>query len=661
MSKKLYEENDILAIANSIRAKNGSTDKYKVADMAAAVSNLNGSDNLVTFNQMRPEVQNYLNNVTYNPTDYTTSQIANHVTATSNNHPEGCKINLKSAGTLIVYDSANGGSMITNSVAGDNYIYNLTPNAICTYVNIVDGNIEQSGTIKALGQIRMIKSASAPNVRDLGGWACDGGTVKYGKLFRGGEISINDRTVLVDFLGIKHDINLRGKSEATWTVSPLGNDVCFHVYDSYAWYSIDNSNLLKNILTDIFNAVKNNEPVYFHCSAGADRTGTVALILEAILGVSQSDMDKDYELTSFYSGVQTDLQARRRNESEWTGLINSFSAFQGETFRDKVVSWVLSLGIPIETINNFRSAMIDGTPEILSFSGESYTVSVSLENASISNDNVSANQYSEYSAEINPEKGYIISDISILMGGIDITSKVWSGNKTNFNYSVSNNLINCSTNNNRISVISGQSYGALITPNPEHSLANSIINIKMGGIDVSDFYSDGKITIPRVTGNIEINITAQASAPEYVNQILTSIDSNGDVVGLIKNKRYNSSDTLVDGEGLDCCGFISAKAGDVIRFRNLCFGGDGSGGVYLRLYKEDKTIVSATTPYGLKNLDYPNSTGNHIENIKYNANNDITEFTIRHNTTNPVAYFRLAWVPDSDGKEAIITVNEEIN
>lgn len=159
----------------------------------------------------------------------------------------------------------------------------------------------------------------------------------------------------------------------TWTTSPLGENVAFHVYDSYAWYSINNSELLKSILIDIFDSVANNEPAYFHCSAGADRTGTVAFIFEAILGVNQSDMDKDYELTCFYSGVYSDAHARRRNESEWIGLVNSFSKYDGNTLRDKVVSWVLSLGFSIDTINEFRQIMINGTPETL-------TVDIAIEN-----------------------------------------------------------------------------------------------------------------------------------------------------------------------------------------------------------------------------------------------------------------------------------------
>lgn len=40
MSKKLYEETDVQALADAIRAKNGSTDKYKLSDMAGAIENV---------------------------------------------------------------------------------------------------------------------------------------------------------------------------------------------------------------------------------------------------------------------------------------------------------------------------------------------------------------------------------------------------------------------------------------------------------------------------------------------------------------------------------------------------------------------------------------------------------------------------------------------
>ena len=44
MSLRLYDENDIINIANTIREKTGSTDTYKVTDMAEAISTISGDD-----------------------------------------------------------------------------------------------------------------------------------------------------------------------------------------------------------------------------------------------------------------------------------------------------------------------------------------------------------------------------------------------------------------------------------------------------------------------------------------------------------------------------------------------------------------------------------------------------------------------------------------
>lgn len=48
MAKKLYEENSVKAIANAIRSKNGSTDTYKIAEMANAISNISSGSGLDT-------------------------------------------------------------------------------------------------------------------------------------------------------------------------------------------------------------------------------------------------------------------------------------------------------------------------------------------------------------------------------------------------------------------------------------------------------------------------------------------------------------------------------------------------------------------------------------------------------------------------------------
>lgn len=351
MAKKLYEEASVQAIANAIREKNGEATAYKIGEMADAVRALSGSED-IEWHQCPEAVRNYLAAVTYDPSDYSTSQIANYAPANaviSNYKPIG-------------------------QTAGGVTHYNEVPN---TLIPFASGG--KAGTLKPLDFLRWIKtresSAEAWNVRDLGGWSCDGGTVKYGLLIRGGRISSADRAVLVDQLGVQHEIDLRGREGrdpsdgAVATESPLGSDVWFTIADKAASYALTPVATWQIYLRCVIDAVTHREPVYFHCTAGADRTGTLACVLEGLLGMSQSDIDKDYELTCFYSGTGTDSGARRRNETDWTGLINAITALPGDSFRDKCVYFAVeTCGIPISDINAYRAAMIDGTPETLYWS-----------------------------------------------------------------------------------------------------------------------------------------------------------------------------------------------------------------------------------------------------------------------------------------------------
>lgn len=186
------------------------------------------------------------------------------------------------------------------------------------------------------------------------------------------------------------------------------------------WYSLDDKTTWKEILDCVITAVTHNEPVYFHCSAGADRTGTVACILEAILGLSQGDIDKDYELTCFSTGTGTDANARRRNETDWKNLIAAINGHSGASFRDKAVNFATSCGIPISRINAFRAAMSTGTPEVLT--GGTHTITNALTHVTTSNSAVSVEDQASYTAVLTPETDYAIKTVTITMGGADISS-----------------------------------------------------------------------------------------------------------------------------------------------------------------------------------------------------------------------------------------------
>lgn len=538
MANKLYDESSIQSIADAIRSKSGGNQTYKVREMAAAISEIEtGTEpQAIEWHQCPEQARKFVNEVTYDPSDYTTSQIENYKpskSGVSNYKPIGYTVD-------------------------DITFYDEVPNVEKEF------QTENSyGTVKPLDPVRYINTPAAHNVRDLGGWTCDGGTVKYGKLFRGGALSAKDREVLVDEIGIRHDLDLRGTVEANISVSPIGEDVYYTCADKYNWYSATITDAWKTNIRCVFDAVAHNEPVYFHCAAGADRTGTLACILEGLLGMSQSDIDKDYELTWFYA-------ERRRNQTDWQNLIKSLNTYIGDTFRDKCINFVAQLGFTVDEVNAYRKGMINGTPEEISFDVEEYTVTNNLTNASTSNSNTTAVQYQPYTANITGTRNheYVIESVQILMDGVDITSSAWKGTETNLYRIVTLNLENCTIDNMANKVIDGQGYVATVSVDAErYTLDGAEIIIMMGGTDVSKkYYKNGVIAIPNVTGNLEITVSA---VPVYSNSNLVDIYGISDGgVRLSSSSGGNSSvsnmsNSRTVGANMDEDGVISYAEGDV--------------------------------------------------------------------------------------------------
>lgn len=657
----------LTAIADAIRSKTGETATMTLAQMPTKIEGIStgAETETYTFDQRRTEVANYLNNVTYDPTDYTTSQIANYVTTTSANHPVGVTINLKSAGTLTIVDGYTG-KALTKAVSAGNYtVYNCTPNAESKFVLVnASGEIVQNGIIKPTGAERMICIPNANNVRDLGGWACDGGTVKYGRLFRGGEIyntlTDNSKQMCLDFLGIEKELNLVFTTDLGGrTVSGFGNTVdMLHVdmtWNSLSWQK-ENGNI-KAIFDPLFDFIIADKPTYFHCSAGADRTGVVALICEAVLGVSQSDMDKDYELTCFYTGADTDENARRRNETIWTREIDYINTFSGDTFRDRTVNLLLQCGITIDKINAFRAACIDGTPETLTASVSTFSVTNTLTDVTNSNSATSATQYQPYLANLTPAMDKVINSIKVTMGGVDVTSRVFSGTAEVLRRSITQTLTACTSSNPRIYAIDGQSYVTTLTANVGYDMSS--VTITMGGVDVSTYYKDGIISIPEVTGDIVITATAVAQAPAYINQLENAIDMSGNVIGkawMYTNMRYKSSSGDPAAlSGYNITGLIPANVGDIIRLR-------WSGNTDTT-YQAIKAFTSERADVVTGYISFANLTksGSIYANIiTADLENGILDFTIKETIyTTDMSYLTIV-LAETDINNVIVTVNEEI-
>ncbi|MCQ2450301.1 MAG: tyrosine-protein phosphatase, partial [Clostridia bacterium] len=167
---------------------------------------------------------------------------------------------------------------------------------------------------------RYITAGAVTNMRDEGGYTTvDGKTVNYGLVYRGAALDEEHSHVdamarsVFKYLGIKSEIELRGGIIHRRTGWDDGN---YNVnYINATGYSpilnLDADQKAQYKATFEAMADRSNYPFYFHCSAGADRTGTFGYLLNGLLGVPFETLRADYELTSF-------SEVGRRTADEWT-------------------------------------------------------------------------------------------------------------------------------------------------------------------------------------------------------------------------------------------------------------------------------------------------------------------------------------------------------
>lgn len=537
MAKKLYEEASVQDIAVAIREKTGGAETYKVAQMGNAVRGIAGSpivddslENTTQYRQMNLSAAEFIANVDYseNAGDYSVTKVTPYYSATtaySKEEPDGLKIKVPANTALTV---AQGGKTRSDAVSGVGVIYNMEPLKAGTFA--FGGKTYK---IVPEGGVRMIYTPSVWNVRDLGGWACTGGRVKYGKIFRGGNfgsISAADKATIVDWLGVATDIDLRNNSETGGiTASPLGGSVEYYhqPLDFYANAVSTSAASARTVavLKKVMACVAANKPCYFHCVSGSDRTGTIAYLLLSLLGVSQSDKDKEYELTAFSD--EADGKRFRSsnynvtNGNGWYPLIKYFrDTYIGENDNEKVVAWAVANGITSAEINAFRAAMISGD------AGE---------------------------VVVPPQE-----------------------------YTVTNTLTGCTSSNAATTVTEGDAYYAAITANSGYTMSGATVHVKMGGTDVTAlYYADGVISIPDVSGNIEITITAAVYVPSYTNVLPEAVDPSTKS-GVWDGKGYRNGAYASSAKpfyGTDaacwCTGAIAVQPSDVIYVKGATLEGNG--------------------------------------------------------------------------------------
>lgn len=78
-------------------------------------------------------------------------------------------------------------------------------------------------------------------------------------------------------------------------------------------------------------------------------------------------------------------------------------------------------------------------------------------------------------------------------------------------YTITVNLTGCTSSNTATSIIEGHTYSTIITASSGYTLEGATVVATMGGQTVTGFYNNGTISIPNVTGDLVITVTATSS------------------------------------------------------------------------------------------------------------------------------------------------------
>lgn len=164
---------------------------------------------------------------------------------------------------------------------------------------------------------------NAYNVRELGGYATKKGSVTIHHQFLRSEnltdITEEDKMFLIEY-GLSGIIDLRSREEALIYPNPFrGNNAVKYINCPLITDGILDLRAVKEVgfdpgefyvklveykemLYKIFHFILDNIDgcLLFHCQAGKDRTGVLAMILMGLAGVSKEDIVANYEVTHTY-------------------------------------------------------------------------------------------------------------------------------------------------------------------------------------------------------------------------------------------------------------------------------------------------------------------------------------------------------------------------
>ncbi len=259
-------------------------------------------------------------------------------------------------------------------------IRNLLPNKTYYYkveefLKDATWNERTHGVFRTTGQVRMIQVRGCSNVRDLGGWPTQyGKPIVYGRMFRSGNldnVTAIGRHDFVENLGVRAELDLRRESKLR--TSPLGETVKYLRITHGAYLSgiKKRCDVYPQDLKWLIARLHEGRNVDWHCAIGCDRCGTLSFLIEGLLGMSELDICRDYELST--------LMFSRKNKRVRSPLKEMFTYIRTFGPEDNLAkcfyNYWLSLGMKRQELDYVIGIMLD----IPGFKEENYSSSIENE------------------------------------------------------------------------------------------------------------------------------------------------------------------------------------------------------------------------------------------------------------------------------------------
>lgn len=267
--------------------------------------------------------------------------------------------------TVSLSKSENMQQSVTYTVTGQELaLYNLELDTEYYWTVSADGKTSGVASFTTDGDApRFIYADGITNVRDIGGWITESGIrTRQGLIYRCGRLNESEdngcavmitedgRRALVEQLGIRTELDLRqvhtGETGGI-TSSPLGDEVKY-ISCSIDWSGNVHGDNKEQIL-EIFRVLsdQDNYPMLLHCSVGTDRTGMISFLLNALLGVPEDDLFRDYMFSNF-AAIGSKRKLSQLTESQYYIEVKNAS---GETLSEKAYSFLADIGVPEQQLD----------------------------------------------------------------------------------------------------------------------------------------------------------------------------------------------------------------------------------------------------------------------------------------------------------------------